>query len=119
MCPIECLKYVRAFRAFYSVVLSCFGNDINPNFKRNVKSFRDAYADLSITVTPKIHAVFHHVIEFCDMRESGLGPYSEQCTESVHHDFNCVWQHFKVSPSHSDCGTHLLKAVRVYNSRHV
>ena len=119
MCPIECLKYVKVFRAFERVVTSCFGTSLDSNYRENIQRFRDAYMDLSVRVTPKIHAVFHHIAEFCERKGCGLGPYSEQASESVHHDFNKIWLHFKRPYSHSDFADHLLKALQVYNSRHI
>ena len=53
MCPLECLKYVRAFRAFERVVTSCFSNDLSPSARENVTSFHDAFMDLSIKVLRK------------------------------------------------------------------
>ena len=38
-------------------------------------------------VTPKIHTVIFHIIEFCKIMGLGLGPWSEQTGESVTHDF--------------------------------
>ena len=38
---------------------------------------------LEISVTPKVHAVFFHVQEFCELTKMGLGPWSEQTSESV------------------------------------
>ena len=38
-------------------------------------------------VTPKIHTVIFHIIEFCKVTGRGLGPWSEQTGESVTHDF--------------------------------
>ena len=41
---------------------------------------------IGIPVTP-VHAVMFHVAKFCLMMGQGLGPWSEQTRESVHHDF--------------------------------
>ena len=75
---------------------------------------------LGITVTPKVNAVIFHVAEFCTMTGRGLGPWSEQTGESVHHDFKEMWQRYKVKnidlPTYGD---NLLEAVSVYNSQHL
>ena len=39
-----------------------------------------------MTVTPKVHPVFYHVEEFCELVNMGLGPWSEQVAESFHSD---------------------------------
>ena len=74
---------------------------------------------LGISVTPKVHAVMHHVDDFCEMTGRGLGSWSEQTGESVHHDINETWKKFKINdverPVYAE---HLLKAVSMYNSKH-
>ena len=63
-------------------------------------------------VTPKVHAVFFHVEDFCASVNDGLGPWSEQSSESVHHDFGVLWQDFKVkSIDHPNYRTKLLSCV--------
>ena len=37
----------------------------------------DAYLQLTISVTPKVHAVMFHVEEFCSLTGRGLGPWSD------------------------------------------
>ena len=40
--------------------------------------FKLKYKQLKISVTPKVHAVLHHVSEFCKVTGKGLSPWSEQ-----------------------------------------
>ena len=54
------------------------------------------YLSLEIDVTPKVHAVMYHVSEFCELKGMGLAPWSEQTSESVHHDFNLLWEKYKL-----------------------
>ena len=70
---------------------------------------------LGITVTPKVHTVMYHVAEFCIMTGRGLGPWSEQTGESVHHDFKETGMRNNVN----DIERQLLKAVSIYNSQHL
>ena len=74
------------------VVLSCYGRVLSPNYKDQINFFRRSYKNLKISVTPKIHAVLFHIIEFCDSKGMGLSPRSEQASESVHHDFKQKWK---------------------------
>ena len=75
---------------------------------------------LKINVTPKIHAGFHHIIEFCQMKKLELGPWSEQTAESVHHDFKTVWSNFNVRDiNHPEYAKRLLNAIIMYNSQHL
>lgn len=120
MCPLDCLKFVDAFSCFSKVVSACYGDQLDPNFRRHIQKFQDSYATLGINVTPKVHAVFHHVGDFCELHNRGLGPWSEQSSEAVHHDFSVVWEDFKVkSCHHPDFCHRLLRAVSTYNSRHL
>ena len=75
---------------------------------------------LPTNVTPKVHAVFHHVGEFCGMVNKGLGPWSEQAAESLHSDFTKMWQNYKLRDTdHDQYGERLLDAIITYNSQHM
>ena len=61
-----------------------------------------------------------HVGEFCKLHNMGLSPWSEQTTESLHSDFNKVWENYKVKDTnHVEYGNRLLQAVQMYNSKHL
>lgn len=96
-CPLSFLKFVRVFEDFKSVVNSCLvslfslivvGNKLDPNYKEKIATFKRNYLDLKVSVTPKVHAVFCHVEDFCELKNIGLGIYSEQAMKTVHHDFS-------------------------------
>lgn len=116
---LGCLKYVDAFQAFKSVVDACFSRRLEENFEENIVKFKDSYMSLNISVTPKVHAVFFHVADFCKRHQRGLAFYSEQAMESVHFDFQQTWEKFKVSETNPDYCNALLRAVCVYNSCHL
>ena len=102
------------------VVTTCFSDTLDPDYRTAISRFTDCYMALGIRVTSKVHTVFHHVAEFCDSRKCDLGPWSEQCTESVHHDFVQLWEDYKVkSYNHLNFKTKFLAAVSIYNSRHM
>ena len=64
---------------------------------------------------PKVHDVFYHV-EFCDWKKMGLGPWSEQTSESLHHKFTKCWEKYKVwDTDHPQYGSKLLQAVQMFN----
>ena len=109
-----------AFQSFNDVVASCYGSQLAENYEDKIERFQQCYMNLNIPVTPKVHAVFYHVIDFCKMTGLGLGPWSEQCSESVHHDFKKVWENFKVKDTdHPKYGPKLREAVCMYNSLHL
>lgn len=101
------------------VVIACYGNDLRPDYEEKIEEFRAAFMDLGVRVTPKIHAVLHHVKEFCSFKQAGLGKWSEQAGEALHHDFLNVWENYKTrSTKHADFGERLLRATCAYNGRH-
>ena len=112
--------FPEAFSAFNDVVSSCYGFDLATDYEEKIEIFRQSYMQLGVSITPKVHAVFYHIADFCNLTGFGLGPWSEQCGESIHHDFNEVWGHFKVNDTdHPKYGKALLDAVCYYNSLHL
>ena len=68
-----------------------------------------------MTITPKVHIVDHHLSDFCkEMGEAkyGLGWYSEQSFEAMHHDMMQEWERAKIF-------YHKLNFVLEYNARHM
>ena len=98
------------------VVKYCFSYDLHEDYKGAIYDFRNSFNDLGIAVTPKVHAVFYHIIEFCDKRGTGLGTFSEQASESVHRLFKKTWEKYKVSEENDKYGDNLFKAVTDFNS---
>lgn len=118
-CEIGGLKYVHAFRDFNAVVESCFGKHLDINFRSVIDCFIKSFIATGISVTPKVHAVFFHVKEFCEQHGTGLGNYSEQASESVHHDFSKIWGNFKLDINNISYSKNLLRSVCKYNSLHL
>ena len=120
ICPAEFLPFITAFRSFNAVVESCYGYRLADDYRDKIKQFRIDYLKLGISVTPKIHAVFYHIEEFCEYSGMGLGPFSEQTAESLHHEFVKCWENFFVkdfdNPAYPD---RFLAAVKVFNSLHL
>ena len=56
-----------------------------------------------------------------DKEGKGLGVWSEQASESVHHDFSSLWAagSYKRALCHKDYESQLYKCVVTYNSRHI
>lgn len=118
--PENVSGFVETFKAFNKVVDSCYGKELLPDYKVQIFEFKQCYKKLKIGVTPKVHAVFHHIAEFCDVVQMGLSPWSEQTAESLHSDFSKVWNNFKVrNTDHPEYGQRLLKAIVTYNSQHL
>ena len=124
----ELLECVAAFKALNRVVESCFGKKLSPNYERHIFEFRHAFLALGVSVTPKpkTHILFRHITDFLkhvgssgDGPVAGLGVFSEQAFESVHHDFAQTLQHYSVSSSNDKFGQKLLRAVCHYNSQRI
>ena len=94
--PESCTEYVNAFKCFNKVVEACYGDKLISDFKNRIAAFARSFLKLKINVTQKVHAVIHHIPEFCSLTGRGLAPWSEQAGESVHHDFNQMWEKFKI-----------------------
>ena len=92
----------RTLANFNKVVEACFGQDLDPSFRTTIKDFEKSYRSLGISVTPKVHVVFEHVAQFLELKghKTGLGAWSEQAMESVHHDMKLEWDRTKVGPDH-------------------
>ncbi|CAH0547097.1 unnamed protein product [Brassicogethes aeneus] len=84
------LKYVKAFEDFNEVVKACFGNNLDENFATYINIFKQSFLDLDIKITPKVHAVFYHITQFCKENNMALGFFSEQAMESIHFDFKAT-----------------------------
>ena len=114
----EIAKYVSAFSNFCKVVEASFGRVLHPDFETYVASFQRSYCKLRISVTTAVHIVFVHLPQFCKLMHTSLGPFSEQASESVHHDFKTMWS---MSGTRQKRGMEekLLSCVVRYNSRHI
>lgn len=117
--PKELLKFAEALYHFNSVRKSCFGQVLFFSYRSDIQKFKEAYLELNIPVSYKVHFVFEHIIDFCQMTGTSLGKYSEQACESSHYEFRQVFERVKVSPSHSEFPEHLLKATVIFNSKNI
>ena len=110
---IQAQPFVAAFKSLDAVVDSCFGKDLADDFKEHIQAFKVKYLDLVklglVNVTPKIHTIFHHISEFCDLEGVGLGRHSEQARESVHCSFSKTFLKYKVGARNPNYGHKLLR----------
>jgi hypothetical protein len=64
---------------------------LEPDFEDKIQEFKILCEELPISITQKLHILFHHVQEFVKAVNNSLGLYSEQTSELVHHDFGILW----------------------------
>ena len=121
------LQFVEVLRSFSKVVSSCFGGYLSEEYLNNIIQFRTLYMQLGISVTPKVHCVFQHIHEFLNIanigvssgHKKGLGYFSEQSFEAMHHDAKQGWDRVKVGTNHAECGQRLKDFVVSNNSKHL
>ena len=59
---------------YVQVVQSCFGQEREDGFKESIEKFSESYRCLGISITPKVHIVMDHLVEFFELRpESTAG----------------------------------------------
>ena len=109
-----------------NVVDSCFGMLVEEGWEQNIKDFCSSYRALTgISFPTKFHLVEGHLVSFLKRRWSldnsyvgfGLGYWSEQPFEALHHKFEEHFERYKVGRMHEDYGHRLLDAVLSWNSR--
>lgn len=117
---IHLIKYVQLLNDLKDVIHDCFGNLLRSTFEKSIENFKKNYLSCEIPVTPKVHAIFFHVLDFCKENNCSLGFYSEQAVESIHYDFNKIWSNYFVknreNPRYDNS---LLRAVQQFNARHI
>ncbi len=102
--PSKLKKFAIALEQFETVTTSCFSTLLKTSFEQDVANFKASFLRLDINVTPKVHCVFSHVPDFCRRKRAGLGRFSEQASEAVHHDFKERWAHYAVPEKHPKYG---------------
>ena len=113
------MSHVDTLRKFAIVVDDCFSIELGLNYEQHIEDFKQSYESLGASITPKVHIIFHHVAQFCNIQKKGLGFFAEQSTESVHHDFNERLIDFKVPEISENYWPKNLRAVSKYNSLHL
>ena len=118
---VPVLQFCHTLVVFNQVVVSCFGQELHSDYRTAIQSFSDNYRVLDISITPKVHLVERHAVEFIELMggEAGLGKWSEQPFESVHADFKKEWARTLVSANHVNYAENLFAAVLRYNAKHV
>ena len=112
-------RFVHALRALSKVVQGCFGMALSLSFSEDIEEFKQAFCATNLSVTTKVHILCVHVAEFCHQYKRGLGLYSEQGSESLHHEFAEFWLNYKTRDTNKRMPERLFAAVCAFNSHHI
>ena len=123
--PILVQPYVRAYQAMDKLVNHCFGTKLvdQDTAVDQLKELVVAYMGLEISVTPKMHVLFYHLLPALSnpiLQGRGLGVVSGQAGESIHQEFKIFWARYKINSLDNPLyGDHLLRAVIEFSSKHL
>lgn len=110
--------YIEILTAFDTVVHACFGDKLDEYYETYINDFFLKLKKTKISITPKIHCLLFHVADFCNVSNRGLGFYSEQSSEQIHHVFNKHSENFVANKCSPDYSKQLLRSVCALNSQH-
>ncbi len=101
------------------MVRGCFGNRLRPGWQQVIDEFRAAYLATGLSMTTKLHVILSHVRAFCELKGVGLGIFSEQPGETLHHDFLKTLANINPpkKKSHPNYGAKVKKAFDIVNGR--
>ena len=120
---LKTMYYARVLSKYNDVIVSCYGQILEDNFKETIKEFEIAYRNLDTSVTLKCHLVFVHIVEFLERKGlvAGLGAFSEQQMEEMHHEWCDEWENkfTNVNPDHPLYTQFFFKCFVKINSKHL
>ena len=96
--------------------------EVKPDFRNQIAEFSRVYRSLEISVTPKVHIIERHIKDFYDIHgeEHGLGFWSEQPFEAMHHEMKVLWNKVKIKDiSREEYRERLLDFICAFNSKHI
>ena len=106
---------ITALKTFDKVVISCFGQTLdftNGDYKDLIKDFSRQYRAIdNFSVTVKMHCLEVHVEQFLDLKGDGvkgLGFWSEQSYEAVHHHYKTEASRTTLQPGHPNYDENIL-----------
>ena len=123
--PADLHPYVEALSLLSEVLSTCFTVEGpgNKPYKELIDRFEASVKQLTVSITPSLHSIFDHVKDFYDLSGVliGLGLFSEQAGESIHHMFEKeIWNDtFKRDVNHPGYANQLRKGTALWNSRHM
>lgn len=112
---------VNCLGALNEVVDSCFGMELKENYVAAIERFDELLIENQIEITPKLHIIVDHLIEFFDTlpedNKHGLAYFGEQASESIHHMWDAYFSNFKCNQNSDNYENCLLRAISKFNGR--
>ena len=98
-----------------------FGTSLPSNYNEVVSRFKAQLAllhnSLGLPITPQLHVMAEHMVQWVDKHGRALGEESEQAVEAVHATFADLWGHFLVKDDKSEIYlVNGLKAILKFNA---
>lgn len=117
--PPELDFYADILSIFNEVVHSCFGRHLHDNFEEKIESLEYILDKYCIDYTPKIHFIIEHLVDYLKNEGCGLGVFSEQALEAVHHKWKLFFENFCSKPGSSGFTYLFLSAVGTFNAKNI
>lgn len=122
-CPIfHVIPYIETFKSLDKLVSKCFTTKkIDSSYETDLSQLKQNYLATNLPIILKVHVLFEHLQQgLFFLNGSGLGLYSEQAGESIHHEFLLSWNRYKINNINSEKYLPQLKrAVIEFSSKHV
>lgn len=121
---IGVMPFISAFQSMNKVVKNCFSTRRCDDLalERLLHELKKMVLATGVSITPKLHILLDHLRESLDFLDDnvGLGFWSEQAGESIHHEFVQIWNKYKVkSPNNPSYGPRLKRTVVEFSSTHI
>lgn len=119
---LKILPFINAFKAMDKLVISCFSTKVKEDdVDKLAQEVRKHFLATGVTESLKIHVATRHIQQCLNFLDGdGLGLWSEQSGESIHHEWLEVWEKFKMNSMTDERYVGFLKsAVMDFSSRHL
>lgn len=108
--------FIDLIGSFNYVVDACFGYQLAENYSQVIEHFAWLIKIHKVPITPKIHILLNHAPQFIEENNKGLGYFSEQQFESVHHVWSEHFENYKINSKNDNFVISILNGLSKFNS---
>ena len=125
---LKFIPVIDALVSFSDVVQSCFGMQLDSEYRRKIEHFNDRISELEINQRSdnlnfsmgwKGHNLKFHLADQLDLMKMPLGIYSEQTSEAAHRSMKKTLSRYTTSEEKSCHGESLRRVTSTYSSMRV